>query len=567
MNARNEEQAAAALLDTGNRALVACDWTGAREAFQRAVEISETPGALEGLGMAAWWLDDVEILFQSREQAYTLYREAGDAHGAARMAMWLALDNFIYWGAPAIANGWLKRGEHRLSELEYPSFEHGFMCFTSGYIALEQHDLASARVVSLEGIHIARTLELIDLEMLSLALYGLVLVSQGSVDEGMRYLDEAVTAAHAGEMTDQDAIVTCCCYLFYACERVRDYDRATQWCDRIKDLCEQWSYRSMFAVCRTHYAGVLLWRGEWQTAETELTEALNELMAGRVGWANEGWIRLAELRRRQGRADEAARLLRRAAVDPRSLLGKAELALDAGDPVGAIELVDRFLRQIPADELTERVNAHELAIRISVETGDDQRAREALAELETAAKRIETEPLRGMVSFARGLVTRAAGDIAGSRRHFEDAVDLYLRIGAPYETAVARIELATDLHTVGRDTLAAAEAREALSTLERIGAQDAARRAAKLLTEIGLATSKTERRLDLLPGMTRRESEILALIARGYTNPQIADELFLSVRTVERHISSIYQKIGAEGKAARAMATAFALEHAPQHPG
>jgi DNA-binding NarL/FixJ family response regulator len=103
--------------------------------------------------------------------------------------------------------------------------------------------------------------------------------------------------------------------------------------------------------------------------------------------------------------------------------------------------------------------------------------------------------------------------------------------------------------------------------LEKIGARGEALRAASLVREIASTESPDDAGHLPYPGLTRRETEILNLVAGGLTNPEIAEKLFLSIRTVERHISSIYQKIGAEGKAARAMATAFALEHAPQHPG
>jgi DNA-binding CsgD family transcriptional regulator/tetratricopeptide (TPR) repeat protein len=552
------------LLDRGHEGLAAGDWESARQCFQRAVDWSPGPEAFEGLGLAAWWLDDVSVLFQSRERAFTLYREQGDAAGAARMATWIAMDYYIYRGALAIANGWLQRATRQLDAVEYPSLEHGFMTVVQGYIALEQHDLETARIESLKGLDVSRELKDIDLEMLSQALHGLVLVSEGSVSEGMKQLDEAVAAALSGELTDPDAIVTCCCYLFYACERVRDYDRATQWCETIQKLCERWSYRSMFAVCRTHYAGVLIWRGEWSQADLELTDATNTLMSGRAGWANEGLLRLGDLRRRQGRFDESYEFFRLAAGDPRSLLGRAHLAFDLDDAAQALTLIERFLRNVSPNAITDRADALELLVRVSVATGDLSSAQGAVKELEQIAQIIGTGPLAGTMAFSRGLLAAAQNELSDARRQLEDAVDLFHRIGAPYEIARARLELARVLCRVNHERLAIAEAQEASSLLAAIGATRDAEAAAQLAITIGREAQVDVDEFKVAPGLTPRESEILLRIARGMTNPEIADELFLSVRTVERHVSSIYQKIGAEGKAARAVATAFALEHLKQ---
>lgn len=153
---------------------------------------------------------------------------------------------------------------------------------------------------------------MIDLEMLVQALEGWARVSQGEVAEGMRLLDGATAAAVAGEMTDLDAMTTACCYLISACEQVRDYERAAQWCDRVTQIAERWAYRLMFALCRSHYAGVLIWRGAWPEAEAELTAATEELAATHPAMAAEGIVKLAELRRRQGRLEEATALLGRA---------------------------------------------------------------------------------------------------------------------------------------------------------------------------------------------------------------------------------------------------------------
>ena len=169
----------------------------------------------------------------------------------------------------------------------------------------------------------------------------MALVTCGSVAEGMRNLDEVNTAVIAGEVTDRVTIGLCGCYLIAACERVRDYDRAVQWCRRLKEFCAKWGLRPLFAVCRTQYASICLWRGTWVEAEQELRAASDELAASRPAMKSDALVRLAELRRRQGRIAEAAALLEQVPPHGSGLLERARLALDCEDARGALELVEQ----------------------------------------------------------------------------------------------------------------------------------------------------------------------------------------------------------------------------------
>jgi len=141
----------------------------------------------------------------------------------------------------------------------------------------------------------------VDEEMACLALEGLALVASGDVDEGMRRLDEATTAAVAGDVAFLRIVETICCHLIDACQRVRDLERAEEWCRRVEDLSQRHDDVEMFATCRTHYADLLVWRGDWQEAETMLTAACRDL-GGVPRKVTDGIVRLAELRRRQGDA-------------------------------------------------------------------------------------------------------------------------------------------------------------------------------------------------------------------------------------------------------------------------
>jgi LuxR family transcriptional regulator, maltose regulon positive regulatory protein len=172
-------------------------WQPARAAFEAALAVEESAAAREGLSWAAWWLDDGDAVFAARERAFTLYRAGGDAEGAARMAIWLAVDELDFRGSWAVASGWLQRAERLLADLE-PGPEHGWLAFQQGYIAHATGDTARATDLALRATELGRNCGVPDLEMLGLALEGATLVACARVEEGMRRLDEATATALEG---------------------------------------------------------------------------------------------------------------------------------------------------------------------------------------------------------------------------------------------------------------------------------------------------------------------------------------------------------------------------------
>jgi ATP/maltotriose-dependent transcriptional regulator MalT len=540
-------------------------WDEARAGFERALADARTPEAYEGLGMAAWWQDDVATTFEARRRAFHGYRTAGDRRGAARVATALAWDHLLA-GDQAVCRGWRQRAGRLVDGLD-PCSEHGGLAILDAHLAIiVDHDAPAAERASRDAVSLGRELAEIDLEMLGSAYQGLALVTQGKIGDGMRLLDESTAAALSGEITDPDAAATCCCTLIYACERVYDFQRAAEWCQRLKEVSARWSYRLMLSVCRTHYAGVLMWRGLWADAEAELSTALDALEATRPGEAAEAVVRLAQLRCRQGRFDDAAALFARTESDPLlmqggtlALCGRAEMALERGDPRAAAELAERYLRAVAGGSTLERSDGLALTARARSLTGDQEPAAAAVAELSTLAGAVGTEPIRAAACDAAGTLAVARGDHDSARRWFEDATDHYQRSGGVFETARARLRLAEALTTLGRDGDAATEAQEAYRVLRQLGASHAAAEAADLLRRLSGALSLA---VDLTGAhLTQRELEILRLLARGLSNQQMAEELVLSVRTVERHVGNIYDKLGVGGSTARAAATAFALTH------
>jgi DNA-binding CsgD family transcriptional regulator len=534
-------------LAAGHAALARGDWEAARQLFEAVLRVEERPDALEGLGLAAWWLDSADVVFDVRERAYRGYRERGDSVSAARMAVWLAWDTAAFRGEQAVANGWLQRARRLLEGLP-DAPEHAWLAARAGIWALlddgDPHE--SLRLAS-EAVRVGQALGAVDYEMVGRAVHGFAQVTAGAVVEGLQELDEVNAAVLAGEMTDRVLIGLACCYLIAACERVHDYERATQWCDRLKAFCKKVGFRPLFAVCRTQYASVCMWRGAWDEAEHELTSASDELAACRPAMTGEGLVRLGELRRRQGKLDEAMTLFDRVGSHPLASIGRANVMFDRGDHAGSADLAERHLRRLPASNRTERVAALELKVRACLEQGHLDDAKPAVAELHSIAEEAQTAPLRARASFVAGLLAARTGDATLARTHLEDAVDLFDASGAPFETGRARVELARLLGTLGRHDAAAAEARRAIDDLTPLGATLELARARGVLDSLPAAPAPPG---EDRKGLTPREIEVLRLISDGLNNQAIAERLFISEHTVHRHVANTLTKLNVSSRSA-----------------
>lgn len=526
------------LVAEGQRALGESDWNTARRAFERAVAQESTPEAYEGLSWALWWLNDTDVL-ATREEAYRRYKNGNDPASAARMAMWLASDTLDMAGDFAVATGWFQRARRLLEDQELVA-EHGWLAMFDGSLALDlQEDTSAAKAFARGAIDVGRKLGIVDLEMMGLALHGISEVTEGSVESGMRSLDEAVAAALGGEYQQKQGIGWTCCYLIYACERVRDFDRAAQWCKRLEAFTDQHSIRFVNGVCRAHYAGVLVWRGRWDEAEKELMQANRVLESTRPGYLAEGLVRLGQLRLRQGRLDEAEEIFRGVEFHLLARLGLAEIALDRGDPDGARQMLEAALDELPAESRTQRAAVAELLVRAHAMTGRHEDARRHLEELEGLTESIPTAPLRGAVSFSRGVAAIAAGHYERARSAFGDAVRLFDDCGAPFEAARARLELAAVHRALQDEEAARRNAENAAAALDALGTGSLADRARAMRRPAGSATN-----------LTPRELEVVRLIAQGKSDKQIAGMLTLSEHTVHRHVSNVLSKLECSSRAA-----------------
>lgn len=529
---------AEALLADGREALARGAWEEARERFARALDIAPSIDAYEGLGIAARYLLDGETAIAAHEAGYRLGRDADDPDGAARLAVQLSYDAYAFHG-PAEAMGWAERASMLVDGRE-PTVATAFVPFVRAYMALvARHDPAAARAGSAEAAAVARALGATDLELLAVALEGLSLVACGDIDAGMTKLDAAAAGAVGGEMTDADSIETVCCFVIDACKRVRDLERANEWCLRVREIATRFGDRQMFSVCRVHYADVLLWRGDLDGADEELRAAADELCRIRPGREVDALVRLAELRRRQGRPVEAAQYLEASEGHRFHDLVTGLMALDRGDAEVAVDAAGRFLRRIGETDLFERVAGLELAVRALAASGDHPAAQAAADEIASIAARSSSTPLRAASLLAAGRLALARGDFRSARTGLEDAADIFDGAAARFDAALVRGELAAVHRLQGNE--------EAARRCEA--------RARDALTAMGVPPSRPRGVL------SPREQEVLRMVAMGLSNESIASRLVLSVRTVERHVANVYAKIGASGRTARAVATAWAHTH------
>ena len=531
-------------LAAGREALARGAWSSARQCFETALASRESAEAWEGLGWAGWWLADAELTIDARERAFRAYRASGDVDSAGRVAAWLASDFHEFRGEDAVARGWLSRA-HRLLDDRPAGAVHGWLALHEGSFALNVDTRPEeAERLARRAAELGREFRVPDLEAVGLALEGVALVLRGRVGDGMRHLDEASTIAASEQLQLPVSHSWALCYLIAACEGVGDFSRAGQWCQLMRGHAERWGGRQLVGVCRSTYGSVLVARGDWAEAETELAGAVDDLTAARPGMAASGLVRLAELRARQGRSREARTLFGRAGNHRSAVLGLGALALDEGDAAAAADAAERVLRRLPATSALLRLPALELLVRARTALGEREAATDAYRELERASAEVGTPYLLGRARLVAGELARAQGDADEARRACEDALDHFEEGGAAYDAALARLTLAGALADLGRHEAAGAEARAARQTLDALGAS--IRTSGPAYDE---AAADEERRA-LFADLTPRELEILQLVAEGLGDAEIAERLVLSPHTVHRHVANVRTKLRLPSRAA-----------------
>jgi ATP/maltotriose-dependent transcriptional regulator MalT len=536
----------------GRAALERGAWEEARTQFRASLASSETPDAHEGLALASIGVSDAATAIAGHERAYALHRERGDRRAAARAALALMWDTRTLRGDTAVANGWLERARELLDGLE-PAPEHGWLLVRETESRhLPAQDFSTAGRLLQEAREIAREHGDVSLEMEALAFEGGMLLRQGEILEGLRRLDQAAAASVAGEVGNYLSASSILCQVLSAYEKVRDFERASQWIETLQSFTSRLRSRPVGSLCRSHLASLLIVRGRWTEAEAALATGPMP-----VPWAGaRSFVMLGELRLRQGRYDEAEALFRRVPHDRDSQLGLAALALDRGDALTAADLIERSLRQMAPTARLDRARALTLAVRVRIALGEREAAAECARALEELAEAAGTPGMQAASRYAIGELAIAHGDHGAARLLIEDALDGWSRAGMPFERAAARLSLAQVLETLGREGAALAEAARAGEEFAELGASTGVADAEELVRRLsppGEAGATPER-----PLLSGRELEVLSLVAQGLSNKEVASRLFLSEHTIKRHLANILTRLGLPSRAA---AVAYAVRN------
>lgn len=535
-------------LEAAQDALARADWAAARDAALAATVSDPTSAAqrLDLLADALWWLGELDECIERREAAYRAYDDLAEHRRAGQCAVWL-YEHHGFKMRPAIANGWLQRARRALED-DPECVEHGALVLREAERAHGGGDLAEAAALTTTIVDLGRRLRSPDLEAEALQALGRVLVDQGNAVDGLAHLDEAMLFAIEGRLRPYSTGKVYCS-LISACEAIGDLGRAAEWTEATSRWAGDHPFAIFPGICRVHRASALTWRGELADAQREAEQACTELASIHLPNAAAGFAEVGDIRRRLGDlAGAEAAFARAEEICGRTCSGLSLLRLAQGNVGAALTIIGQCLDDAGWSTLA-RAKLLPAHVQISIAAGDLEAAGASTAELEETAAAFEGPVLHAMARAARGRLQLAAGDRAGASATLRDALDLWRALGVPYEEATTRTLLGQALRDHDADGSAAHFA-AAEAMFEQIGASVAARQT---------RDSRTQEAVDELPaGLTAREGEVLLLIAAGHTNREIADALFLSSKTISRHVSNIFTKIGVSSRAA---ATAFAFEH------
>jgi DNA-binding NarL/FixJ family response regulator len=501
---------------------------------------------LERFGLAAHLIgmDDAAVDLGGR--AHHIAFEAGDIPRAARHAFWLGMQ-FMQRGDVARGGGWIGRAARILDEGGVDAVESGYLAIPEGISQIEA-DPAAALVAFERAAAFAERFDDPDLAALSRLGRGRSLIRLGETARGVALLDDAMVAVTSDELSPI-VIGIVYCAAIEAFEEIFDIRRAqgwtralTEWCARQPDLVP---FRGRCLVYRSE---LLRFHGEWTEALDEARRAQELLLRPPPEAAvGEAYYEQGELLRLRGRFAEAETAYREASQwGRRPEPGLALLQLLRGRGAGARAMIERALEEAPDD--ISRTRLLPALVEIALGAKDVARARQAVESLSVAERTRPAPLLDAIIARADGDVRVAEGDPREGLRALRRAEAIWRDLDAPYESARVRASLGAALRALGDADTATLEFDAAIRTFRELGADPDVQRVERL----------AGKRAGRASGLSAREAEVLRSIADGKTNRAIATELGISERTVDRHVSNIFTKIGVSSRSA---ATAYAYEH------
>jgi DNA-binding CsgD family transcriptional regulator len=530
-------------LEQGREAYVSRAWLDAHELLTRAHErvALEAPD-LYLLATCAFMLGQDDESVAWLERAHRRFLDDGDTLAAVRCAAWIGM-NLAFRGEIGPATGWLGRAQ-RLLEPEGECAELGYLLLPGMFRKETAGDFAGAAAVAEEAVRLAERFGDRDLFALAIQGQGYMLIKDGRVREGLALLDEAMVAVTAEELSP---IVTgiVYCGVILACQEVYEVRRAREW---TRALADWWALQPEMVAftgrCLVHRAEVLQLDGAWRDALDEARRAGQRFVETKNPAAGLARYRQGELLRLQGEFAAAEQAYREASAfgwEPQPGLAQLRLAQGRADAAAAA-----IRRAEAATTLAlERARLLPAFVEIMVAIGEVESARRACRELDELASVYESEMLAALVARAEGAVHLADGDPQAALGPLRRAGETWLALEAPYEIARTRLLVGEACRLLGDQEAADLEQVAARRIFERLGARP------DLVRFEVPATAGAH-------GLSRRELEVLRLVATGKSNREIAAALVISEHTVARHVQNIFAKLRLSSRAA---ATAFAFEH------
>ena len=536
-------------LERGRSSYAGGAWQDAFEALSAAGRAAPLgPEDLELLARAGYMLGRDDDYVDGLERAHRAHLEAGDVPPAVGCAFWIG-HNMLFRGDQARASGWFARAE-RLLEGASDCVERGYLLIPVWLGQMAEGDSDAACETTAEAAAIGERFGDADLIWIARDEQGRALIQQGRMREGLGLVDEVLVAATAGELSPiMTGIVYCNTIAF--CQDAYELRHAREWTEALTGWCErQPEMVAHNGLCLVHRAEIMQLKGAWSDALEEARRAAERFTAGVLNQlaCGKAHYRVGELHRLRGEfesAEGAYRQASRCGVEPQPGLALLRLAQGQGEKAAAAirRAVGETTRPLKRAALLPAY------VEIMVAVEEQDRARAGSEELEEIAETQASDALRAMSAHARGAVRLAEGDAQEALVALRRAAEIWQRLGAPYESARARVLVGVACEALGdldATTLEMEAARGifadlgAAPDLERVGARPAAGAGAQPHV------------------LTGRELEVLRLVAAGRSNRAIAEELVISEHTVARHLQNIFAKLGVSSRTA---AGAFAFEH------